>query len=113
MLLLKLAAPFSLLTFDPLALGFRQHLLVLHPEFSAMDVHPVHGFDDDSGIFGGLEIRKGETSEDTIVEVVVEGIGLGEIHVQHDGRQGLLADSKRDVFDDNGGGDELVAIRGS
>lgn len=110
MLLLELTTSLALLSLDTLALGFRQHLLVLDTELAAVDVHAIHGLDDDSGVLGRLKVGKGQAPENTIVEMVVKGIGLGQMHLEHDGGQRLLADGKGNVLDDNGGGDELVGV---
>lgn len=77
-----------------------------------MNLHGVHGFNDDPRVLGRLEVRKGQAPKDAVVEVVVEGIGLRQVHFEHDGCQRLLAHGKGDVLNDNGRGDELVPVRG-
>lgn len=111
-LLLKLAAALALLALDALALGLGQHLLVLDAQLAAVHVHAIHGVNDDARVLGRLKVGKGEAAEDAIVKVVVEGVGLGQVHVEHDGGERLLAHGKGNVLDDNGRGDELVAVRG-
>lgn len=115
MLLLELASPLSLLALDTFPFRLRQHLFIFNPKLPTMDVHSIHSVNDDPCILGRLEVGKGKASKNTIVEVVVEGIGLGKLHLQHDGRQCLFAYGKRDVLDDDGGRDKLVTVgmRGS
>lgn len=75
-----------------------------------MDVHAVHGLDDNSSVLGRLEVGKCKTSENAIVEMVVEGIGLGKVEFQHDGSQRFLSNCKWNVLDNDGGRDQLVTV---
>lgn len=108
MLFLQLTAALSLLALDPFALGQREHLLVLDPELPSMQFEVIHGVYDRSSFFGRGEVGEGEAPENTIVEMVVEGIRQRQAQISHQLHQLFLLDSKRDVLDDDGRGDELL-----
>ena len=114
-LLFELTSSLSLFPFDALTFGFGEHLFVLDTKLTSVDIHAVHGFNNDASVLGRLEVGKGQTTEYAVVEVVVEGIWLWEVHFKHHGGEAFFADSKRNVLDDNGGRDELLAVgsRGS
>lgn len=105
MLLLELSSALPLFPFDTFPLSLGEHLLVLDSQFAAMDIHSIHRLDNNASILGGLEVGESESSKNAIIEMVVESIGLGKVHVQHDGSKRLFADSKRDVLNDDGGRD--------
>lgn len=77
-----------------------------------MNIHAIHSVNDNPRILGRLEVGKGKSPEDAVVKMVIEGVRLREIHVEHDGRQRLLAHGERDVLYDDGSGNELVPVRG-
>jgi hypothetical protein len=70
----------------------------------------IHGLNDNRRLFRGREIRECEAAEDAVVEVVVEGVGEGEVHLGHDFGELLALDREGDVLDDDGGWDELFAV---
>jgi hypothetical protein len=109
-LLLKLATSLTLLALDAFALSQGQHLLVLDAKLATAEFHVVESVDDLVSLTRGGEVSKGQTSEDAIVEVVVEGIGQRQVHVNHELNKLLFLDSEGDVLDDNGSGDQLVII---
>lgn len=109
MLFLQLAALLPLLALDALSLVLRKHLLVLHPQLSALNLVTIELLDDGLGIQGALEVGEGETTENAVIEVVVEGIRLGKAKVGHDLGKHLFPHVERDVLDDNGGRDEVTA----
>lgn len=111
-LLLELTTALSLFTFDSLSLSFGEHLLVFNTQFATVDIHSVHGFNYHASVLGGLEVGESQATENTVIEVVVEGIWLGKVHLEHDGSQGLLANCKGNVLDNNSSGNELVGIGG-
>lgn len=70
----------------------------------------VHDIDDLLGLLGGGEVGKGQAPEDTVVEVVIERVGKGEVHVGHDLDELLLLDGEGNVLDDDGGWDKLIRV---
>ena len=112
MLLLELAASLALLALDALAFLQRQHLLVLDTQLAALELKVIEVFDHDGGLLGRGEIGKGQASEDAVIEVVVEGVRQRQTHFRHQLHQLLLLHRERDVFDDDGGRDELVVAVG-
>jgi hypothetical protein len=108
MLFLELSAALPLLALDPFAFGKRQHLFVLDPQFSAMQLKVIHSLDDLSRLLCGGEVCKCKPSEDTIVEVVVECVRERQSEVGHELNQLLLFDRKGYVLDDDSRGDELL-----
>lgn len=109
-LFFELATSLTLLSLNTFALGLGEHLLVLDTQLATVDIHAVHGFNDYSSVFGRLEVGESETAEDAIVKVVIEGVGLRQVHLEHDGSEGLLADSERDILDDNSGRNKLIGV---
>lgn len=109
-LLLQLATLLALLPLDSLPLVFRQHLLVLNPQLPPLNIQLVHPVNDLSRLIGTREVGKGEATEHSVVEMVVESVGLWQVHFHHDGLQDLLADVERDILDDNGGGYQVVLL---
>ena len=107
-LLLELTATLTLFSFNPLALSCREHLLILDSQLSALEFKVVHGVDDSGSLVGRGEVGESQSTENTVVEMVVEGVGKGETHVSHQLDQLLLLDGKRNVLDDDSGGDELL-----
>lgn len=107
-LLFELTATLPLLPLDPFTLLERQHLLVLDPQFPALEFEVVENFDDGGRFFGRSKVGKGQTTENTIVKVVVEGVGQGEVQLGHQLHQLFFLDGKRDVLDDDSGGDQFV-----
>jgi hypothetical protein len=110
-LFLQLTPALSLLTLDTLTLSLGQHLLVLDSQLSVLDIESIHSLDNSPGILCRLEVGKRKTAEDTVIEVVVEGIRLGQLHVKHQRCKLLLSDSERDILDNNSSRDELFGIR--
>lgn len=106
-LLLKLTSAFPLLPLDSLPLRQRKHLLVLDTQFSALQLKVVHRLNHDRRLLGRGEVGKRQATEDTIVEMVVEGIGQRQAEIGHQLHQLLLLDRKGDVLNDDGGGDQL------
>lgn len=61
-------------------------------------------------LVGRCEIGKSQSTEDAVIEVIVEGVWKGKIHVRHQLHQLLLFHGKGDVLDDDGGRDEVVVL---
>lgn len=110
-LLLELAALLPLFPLDPLPLVLGQHLLVLDPQLPSLHLVAVEPLDDGLRVEGALEVGKSEAAEDAVVEVVVEGIRLGKAQVRHDLGEHLFPHVERDVLDDDGRRDQVVAQR--
>jgi hypothetical protein len=113
MLFLQLSTLLPLLPLNFLPFKNREHLLVLDSQLPSLELHMVHRLDDYRSLFGGSEVCKCQSPENSAVEVVVEGVGKGEVHLCHELHELLLLDGKGDVLDDNGGRDELIVLRRS
>ena len=74
MLFLKLSPSLTFLPFDTFAFLNREHLLVFDPQLSSLQLKMIHHINDSSCLFGRGEVGEGQASEDTVVEVIVEGI---------------------------------------
>ena len=61
-------------------------------------------------LLGRGKIRKGQSSEHTIVKVVVERIRQRQVHVNHKLNELLLLDSKGNVFDYYGCRNQFVVV---
>lgn len=77
-----------------------------------MDLQAVHGLNDQARILRGLEVRERQTTEDAAIEVVVEGVRLGQMQVGHELGQRLLADGERYILNHDRGRDKLVRFDG-
>lgn len=77
-LLLELAAAFAFLALDPLAFLEREHFLVLDAQFAPHQLASVQGMNDLRRFFSAREVRKRQTAENAVVEMVVERIGQGQ-----------------------------------
>lgn len=110
MLLFQLSPTLPLLPLNALPFSFWEHLLILDAQFPTVDLKAIHGFYYETGIFGRLEVGKGEPAEDAPIEVIVEGIRLGQMEIRHQLSQSLFPDGEGDVLDNDGGGDELIGI---
>lgn len=107
MLFLELTTALTLLSFNSLALGGGEHLLVLDSQLPALEFKVVHSINDSGGLVGRSEVGESQSAENTIVEVVVESVGKRKTHVSHQLDQLLLLDGERNVLDNNSGRDEL------
>ena len=110
MLLLKLATLLSLVSLDPFPLFSWEHLLVFHPELPTLELHMVHSVDNMSCLLGVGEICKGKTSEDAVVEVVIESIRKRKLHFRHELDELLFLDGKGYVLDNDSGRNKLLAF---
>jgi len=110
MLFLQLTTPLSLFSLNLFALHRWQHLLVLDPQFPALEIQVVHLQDNSRCLLGGRKICKRQASENAVVEMVIERIREGESHFCHYRNELLFLDSEGDVLDDDGSGDELVLV---
>lgn len=110
MLLLKLTTLLPFLSLDAFTLVLGKHFLVFHAQLATLDIEAIHAVDDELGVGSALEVGECESTEDTLIKVVVKRVWLGQMHLDHDGCEVLLADVERDVFDDDGGGDEIVDV---
>jgi hypothetical protein len=106
-LLLELATALPLLTLDSLSLSERQHLLVLDPQLSPMQLKMIHGVYDLRRLLGCSEVGESQTSEDSIVEVVIEGVWERQPQISHQLHQLFLLHCERNVLDNNGGRDQF------
>lgn len=75
MLLLQLSTALSLLSLDALSFLQRQHLLVLHTQLSPLQLVVIEMIDNLGCLIRRGEVGEGKTTEDSVVEVIVEGIG--------------------------------------
>ena len=107
MLFLELTTALTLLSFNSLALGGGEHLLVLDSQLPALEFKVVHSINDSGGLVGRSKVGESQSAENTIVEVVVESVGKRKTHVSHQLDQLLLLDGERNVLDNNSGRDEL------
>ena len=112
-LLLELSATLTLLSFDSLALGRREHLFVLNSQLSALELKVVHSVDDGGRLIGRGEVGESQSTENAIVEMVVEGVGERKAHISHQLNQLLFLDGKWNVLDDDSGRNELLVGLGS
>ena len=110
-LFLQLAALLPLLALNALSFVFREHLLVLHPQLSALNLVTIELLDDGLGVQGALEVGEGETTENAVIEVVVEGIRLGKAKIGHNLGKHLFPHVERDILDDNGGRNKVASER--
>jgi hypothetical protein len=109
-LFLELTTTLSLLAFDPLSFSLGEHFLILNTQFATVNIHSVHGINYHPSVLSGLEVGESQTTENAIIEVIVEGIWLREVHVEHDRSKRLLSDGKGNVLDNNSSGDKLIGI---
>jgi len=107
-LLFELAPTFPLFPFDPFTFLERQHLLILDPQFAALEFKVVEDFDDGGRFLGRGEVGEGQTTENTIVKVVIEGVGQWQVQLGHQLHQLFFLDGERNVFDDDGGWDQFI-----
>jgi hypothetical protein len=110
MLLLKLTTLLSLVSLDSFPFLGWEHLLVFNPELPTLELHMIHSVDNMSRLLWVSEICKGKTSEDAVVEVVIESIRKRQLHFRHESNKLLLLDCERYVFDNDSGRDELFAF---
>ena len=113
MLLFQLASTLALLSFNPLALLQREHLLVLDPQLTSLQLKVIKMLNHHGGLLGCGEVGKRQASEDTMIKVIVEGVGQRQTEVGHELHQLLLLDREGDVLDDDGRRDELLLGLGS
>ncbi len=59
-----------------------------------------------------LKIRQGQSAEDTIIEVIVEGVWKWEVHVDDQLDKLFLLDSKRNVLNHNCSRDQFIIVFG-
>lgn len=107
-LFFQLSSALSLLPLDPLALLQREHLFVFDSQLASLKLKMVQNFNHGGGLFGRREVGESQTTENAIVEVVVEGVGKWQVHIRHQLNQLLLFHGKRNIFDDNGGWNQLI-----
>lgn len=81
MLLLELSTPLSFFSFNALPFGFWQHFLIFDSKLSSVDIHAIHGFDNDPGVLSRLEVGKSESPKHAIVKVIIECIWLRQIQI--------------------------------
>jgi hypothetical protein len=113
-LFLQLTATFALLPLDALALLEREHLLILHPQLPTLELEVVKNLNNGGGFLSRGEIGKGQTPEHAIVKVIVERVRKREVQLSHQLHQLLLLDSKRDVLDNDRGGNQfIISLRGN
>ena len=70
----------------------------------------IQSVDDLIGLRRRGEVGKRETTEDTVIEVIVECIWERQVHVDHQLNELLLLDCERDILDNNGSRNELFII---
>ena len=110
MLLFKLTTAFTLLALDTFSLLQWEHLLVLDSKFATTKLHVVQSADDLVGFGGRCEVGKRKTPKDSIIKMIVKGIGQRQVHVNHQLHELLLLDGERDILDNNGSRNELFVI---
>jgi len=110
MLLLKLTTLLSLVSLDSFPLLSWEHLFVFNPQFSTLELHVIHRTDDMSCLLGVGEVCKGKTSEDAVVEVVIESVGKRKLHFRHESDKLLLLNGEGYVLDNDSGRDKLLAF---
>lgn len=108
MLFFQLSSPLSLFPLDTLTLLEGKHLLVFHPQLPSVQFKMIQRLNHRSGLFGRGKIRKRQSTEDPVVEVIVEGVGERKVHVRHQRYQLLFLDSKWDVLNHNGRGNQFI-----
>ncbi len=109
-LLLKLSTLLSLISLDSFPFLSWEHLFVFNPELSTLEVHVIHSSNNMSRLLGVREVGKSKTSEDALVEVVIESVRKWELHLSHESDELLFLDSEGDVLDDDGGRDQLIVV---
>jgi len=107
MLFLKLTALLSLVSFDPLSLLRREHLLIFNSQLSTLELHVIHRIDDVSRLLRVGEVCKGKASEDAVIEMIIECIREGQLHVRHELHKLLFLDGERYVLDNDSCRDKL------
>lgn len=108
MLLFQLTSSLSLLSLNSLPLSQWKHLLVFNSEFSSVKLEVVHGINNLGSLLCSSKICKGQAPENTIVEMIIEGIRQREPQISHELDELLFLDCKGDILDDYGCRDELL-----
>jgi len=97
-----------LFALDPLLFTSLQDLLVLDTKLATGDVVAIQSNDDGISLVGVTEVGKSESSEDTIIVMVVEGIRQRSLETLDDGQEGLFLHRERNILDHDGGRDDLI-----
>ena len=113
MLFLKLSTFLSLVSFNSFPFIGRKHLLILNSELSALKIKVIHSFNNHSCLVWIREICECQASENTLIEVIVEGIRERQAHVAHKRNELLFLDSEWDIFNNNGGWNQFVVVGSS
>lgn len=108
MLLFELSPTLPFLALNAIAFSLRQHLLVLDTELSSVEVEVVHGVNDLGSFIGSGKVCKCESTEDTIVEMVVESVWQRQVHIGHDLHELFFLNRKGDVLDDDCSRDQVL-----
>src|SRR2546421_9342173 len=107
-LLLQLAAPLSLFSLNALSFRKWKHLLVLDPQLPALQFEMIQVINDSRSLLSGGEVRKRQTSEDAIVEVVIKGVRKRQVEFCHELNKLFLLYRKRDILDYDGRRNKLL-----
>ena len=75
-----------------------------------MELEVVHCIDDGRSIFGVRKVCKSQSTEDTIIEMVIEGIWQRKTHVSHDTHELFLLYRERNILDDDRSWNEVILL---
>jgi len=101
MLFLQLATPLSLFPLNTVPVCGWQHPLILDSQLPSLQLHMIHNANHHLRFVFMLEVRKGQTSEDAVIKMIVESVRHGKSLADHYILQLLLLDGKGNVLDDN------------
>lgn len=107
MLLLKLASFFTFFALNTVTLDKREHFLVLNAKLAPSNFTAVEVGNNSRCLLRGGEISKSQSSENSIVKMIVESVRNRKPQCSQYLQQLLLFNGKRDVFDNNSRGNQL------
>lgn len=110
MLFLQLSTSLSLLPLNALALLLWQHLLVFNTKLPSLQFESIHGTDNDSSVIRAGEVCESQAAKDSAVEMVVERIWNGKVHILHHFLHRFPLDCEGDILDNDGSRNQLIRL---